>query len=61
MRQALAALSDARLHLPEFSTDAIQVELFRWDLGSKVFRRSDVFAFARRGVAERVNVAPVVG
>ena len=27
--------------------EAIQVEQFRWDPGRKVFRRSDVFAFAR--------------
>ncbi|MFQ5704356.1 MAG: metallophosphoesterase family protein [Gemmatimonadales bacterium] len=27
--------------------DSIQVELYRWDLGRHVFRRSDVYAFAR--------------
>src|SRR6185312_11383746 len=41
--------------------DAIQVELFRWDPGKKVFRRSDVFAFARHRPAEKKNVAPAMG
>lgn len=42
-------------------TDSIQVEVFRWDPARKVFRRSDVFAFARPGTGERTNVAPAVG
>src|SRR6185503_5377524 len=42
-------------------TDSIQVELFKWDGPRKVFRRSDVFAFARYRRAEKENVAPAVG
>jgi 3',5'-cyclic AMP phosphodiesterase CpdA len=42
-------------------TDSIQVELFKWDGERNVFRRSDVFAFARPRRAEKENVAPVVG
>jgi 3',5'-cyclic AMP phosphodiesterase CpdA len=42
-------------------TDSIQVELFKWDGPRKVFRRSDVFAFARYRPAETKNVAPAVG
>lgn len=34
-------------HRISVDTDSIQVELFRWDEVRKVFRRSDVFAFAR--------------
>jgi 3',5'-cyclic AMP phosphodiesterase CpdA len=34
-------------HRITIDTDAIQVEQFRWDMVRKVFRRSDVFAFAR--------------
>jgi 3',5'-cyclic AMP phosphodiesterase CpdA len=41
--------------------DAIQVELFRWDDAGRVFRRSDVFAFARKGPAGKTNVTPAVG
>ena len=48
-------------HRITVDSDAIQVELFRWDSGHKAFRRSDVFAFARRAGAEKRNVAPVVG
>ena len=48
-------------HRIVIDNDAIQVELFRWDGAGKVFRRSDVFAFARRGPAGKKNVAPAVG
>jgi predicted phosphodiesterase len=34
-------------HRISIDADSIQVELFRWDPGRKVFKRSDVFAFAR--------------
>jgi 3',5'-cyclic AMP phosphodiesterase CpdA len=34
-------------HRLSIDGESIQVELFRWDAGRKVFKRSDVFAFAR--------------
>jgi predicted phosphodiesterase len=42
-------------------TDAIHVELFKWDGQRKVFKRSDVFAFARPAKPEGKRVAPAVG
>jgi predicted phosphodiesterase len=42
-------------HRISVDTDSIQVELFRWDEPRKVFRRSDVFAFARPA---RVAIRP---
>lgn len=35
-------------HRISVDSDSIQVELFRWDEPRKVFKRSDVFAFARQ-------------
>jgi len=34
-------------HRISIDAESIQVELFRWDAARKLFRRSDVFAFAR--------------
>ncbi|MBI4419965.1 MAG: metallophosphoesterase [Gemmatimonadetes bacterium] len=48
-------------HRISVDTDAIQAELFRWDAGRKVFRRSDVFAFARYRTSKEKDVAPAVG
>jgi predicted phosphodiesterase len=48
-------------HRVVLDTDSIQVELFRWEAANKVFRRTDVFAFARSGPVGKKNVAPVVG
>jgi 3',5'-cyclic AMP phosphodiesterase CpdA len=41
--------------------ESIQVELFRWDPARKLFRRSDVFAFARPHAPGKTNVTPAVG
>ncbi len=48
-------------HRVIIDSDAIQVEVFRWDAPHRVFRRSDVFAFARFRPSEKKNVAPAVG
>ena len=42
-------------HRISVDLDSIQVELFRWDEPRKVFRRSDVFAFARPSRTARVS------
>ena len=48
-------------HRIVIDSDSIQVEQFRWDLERKVFRRSDVFAFARPGSEKKADVAAAVG
>lgn len=49
-------------HRISIDVDAIQVEQFRWDDARKVFRRSDVFAFARPGRPQpEKDVARAVG
>jgi len=43
-------------HRISVDPDSIQVELFKWDEPRKVFKRSDVFAFARPArVAPRLS------
>ena len=37
--------------------DSIQVELYRWDVQRKVFKRSDVYAFARARSEDDAKVA----
>ena len=45
-----------RSHRINVDTESVQVEQFRWDEARKVFRRSDVFAFARPArVAPRLS------
>ena len=42
-------------HRISVDAESIQVELFRWDEPRKVFKRSDVFAFARTARPARVS------
>ena len=48
-------------HRLTIDDESIQVELFRWDAARRLFRRSDVFAFARHRETVESDVPAAVG
>ncbi|MBI4501441.1 MAG: metallophosphoesterase [Gemmatimonadetes bacterium] len=54
-------LRPSAFHRITVDHESVQTEVFRWDPARKLFRRSDVFAFARYRPAGKTDVAPVVG